>query len=140
MPQLHQYHIFISHAWRYSEDYERLINLLRDASCFECRDYSISKDKSVAPTGMHVPDREILSVIDKQICQSSVVIVLLGMYASYHDWIGHELFLARTHGKPILGIKPWGQQRIPLNAQSMCDEIVGWNTQSITSAIRQLSI
>lgn len=140
MPQLRQYHLFISHAWRYSDDYERLVNLLRDASYFECCDYSISQDKSIAPTGVYIPDVEILQAIERQIQLSSVVVVLLGMYAAYHEWMKMEMAIARAHGKKIIGIRPCSQQRIPQEARDRCNVIVGWNTASITSAIRRFSI
>lgn len=69
-------------------------------------------------------------------CQ--VVIVLAGMYATYSDWINKEIGIANEYGKPILGVKPWGQERIPQIVQDNADKIVGWNTDSIVNAIRDL--
>ena len=41
-------------------------------------------------------------------------------------------------GKPILAVLPWGQQRVPSYITMHADKIVGWNTNSIVSAIRSL--
>ena len=40
----------------------------------------------------------------------------------------------------IIGVKPWGQQRVPLIVQNNASEMVGWNTSTIISAIRRNSI
>ena len=40
MPQLKIYDLFISHAWKYGEEYDRLISLLNAAPYFYYRDYS----------------------------------------------------------------------------------------------------
>ena len=41
-------------------------------------------------------------------------------------------------GKPILGIRPWGNTMVPAYVSLYANEIVGWNTDSIVSAIRRL--
>ena len=48
-----------------------------------------------------------------------------------------EADLALALNKPLIGIKPWGQQRIPQDIALACTEIVGWNTDSIIDAIRR---
>ena len=43
-------------------------------------------------------------------------------------------------GKPILAIIPWGNKNIPKAISDVVpiENIVGWNTNSIVSAIRRL--
>lgn len=41
--------------------------------------------------------------------------------------------------KPIIGIRPWGNANISQVVQDSAGEIVGWNTESIVSAIRRHS-
>jgi hypothetical protein len=62
------------------------------------------------------------------------------MYVAYSDWIQTEIDIALEMGKPILGIVPWGSQRIPQAVQDVAEEIVGWNTDSIVGMIRQIAI
>jgi len=59
------------------------------------------------------------------------------MYVSYRYWIQKEIDIALEMGKPILGIMPWGSLRIPQAVQDAADEIVGWSTSSIVTAIRE---
>ncbi len=73
------------------------------------------------------------------LCQ--VVLILAGVYATYSKWINIEIDLAThlfTNPKPIVAIKPWGSQRISSPVSLAADRIVGWNTESIVKAIREL--
>lgn len=137
MPHLFTYHIFISHAWRYSDDMFHLVSLLKGASNFSFYDYSITQEKSLTDDSHHIPDSEITAALSEQIRHASVVIVLLGMYTNYHEWIEKELAIARAQGKYIIGVKPWGQKPLPFYHRSLCNEVVGWNTDSIVDAIRR---
>lgn len=135
MPQLFNYHIFISHAWKYPDDYNRLVTTLRNSLYFTFHDYSINADKSL--TSKRVPDYQIRQSLEEQIKHASVVLVPLGMYAAYHDWIQAEVDIAVRLGKPVIGIKPWGQERLPQEIVSKCNKIVGWNGPSIIDSIRK---
>jgi len=37
--------------------------------------------------------------------------------------------------KYIIGVKPWGQERIPTKVSENADVMVGWNYESLISAI-----
>lgn len=136
MPNLFQYHIFISHAWRYSTDYDKLKQLLDNNSYFTYFDYSISRDKSLTPRGITVPDDKIKTALKTQISHATVVLILLGMYGAYHEWMGVEAGLALSMNKPLIGIRPWGQSNTPAAITLACNKIVSWSTASIISAIR----
>ena len=41
-------------------------------------------------------------------------------------------------GKPIIVVRPWGQERVPNYLQGRANDIVCWNTDSIVRAIRTL--
>ncbi|MDB5690330.1 MAG: nuclease, partial [Sphingomonas bacterium] len=41
MPALHNYRLFISHAWRYSEGYNRAVRFLNEANNFMLSNYSV---------------------------------------------------------------------------------------------------
>lgn len=49
----------------------------------------------------------------------------------------YEIDESKRMGMPILGIVPYGQERIPLYVQQNATEILRWNTASIVSAIRR---
>ena len=72
-----------------------------------------------------------------------VVIVLAGVYATHSKWIDKEIDLALSgfsSSKPILAVRPWGNRAISSRGRGAADRIVGWNTESIVSAVRDLAI
>lgn len=76
----------------------------------------------------------------RQINPSQVVIILGGMYAAHSAWIEYEIKEAKRLNKPIIGVRPWGQERTPQIVQDASwVPLVGWNSASVVSAVRQLS-
>lgn len=140
MPELKTYCIFISHAWKYSDDYDRIVNLLNKAKNFKLKNYSDPKDDPVVDPDTPVGKRKMKKELDDQISPVNCVIVISGKYVAYRYWIQTEIEIAMKYKKPIIGIKPWGQERIPQEIQKVAKEIVGWNTDSIVSAIRRHSL
>ena len=60
------------------------------------------------------------------------------MYAHYSEWINYEIDIAKSYNKKIIGVRPWGSERMPLVVQNASDRIVGWQKNSIVSAIKEL--
>lgn len=140
MPQLKIYDLFISHAWKYGAEYDRLTDLLNAAPYFHYRNYSAPKDKPLIVPGSAVTNMILKDCIDKKIRPVNAVIVLSGMYYYYHDWMKVEMNIAHYYHKPIIAIKPWGNQLVPKQIADISNTVVNWNTDSIVSAIRQYSI
>jgi len=136
MSNLKTYDIFISDAWRYSDDYNRLVELLNEAPRFKWRNYSDPRHDPVIDPNSDVGRRKLKKELDEQILPVNSVIVISGMYVAYRHWIQTEIDIATRYGKPIIGVRPWGQERIPQAVQAVADEMVGWNTDSIVSAVR----
>ena len=136
MPELKLYSIFISHAWTYNEEYYRLVEMLKNASLFNWRNYSVPKHDPLDTT----TDKELEIALYDQIKPTNIVIILSGMYVNYRKWIQKEIDIALHYRKPIIGIKPRGQERIPREVQDITKEMVGWNTNSIVTAIRKRAI
>lgn len=42
--------------------------------------------------------------------------------------------------KPIIAIKPWGNERVPLKIQNNATVLVGWNSASLISTIRNYAL
>ena len=133
------YNLFISHSWNYTDTYEKLVNLLDERSYFSYHNYSVPKDDPVHTDGT---EEELYNAIKRQMSPSSVVLILAGVYASYSKWIDKEIQIAQTEfgtSKPIIAIKPWGSKKTSAKVKEAADKTVGWNTESIVSAIRELA-
>ena len=70
---------------------------------------------------------------------ASCVLILAGVYATYSKWINIEIELAQELGKSIIAIEPRGAEKTSLVVKDAADIVVGWNTESIVDAIRELS-
>lgn len=136
MPSLRNYHIFISHSWDYSEDYNTIVDWFDLASNFNWSDYSVPIEDPIDAKGK----RDLQDKIDNKIANASCVIVLAGMYSAYSEWIDYEIKSAFSYGKPIIGIKPRGQERVPEIIRNNANIIVGWNSDSVVNAVRDCAL
>lgn len=142
MPSLKTYDLFISHAWKYGDDYDRLISMLNEAPNFSYRNYSAPEDNPlVNRDGTPVSNKtQIKDAIRRKINPVNCVLVISGMYYNNREWMQFELDYAKQKNKPIVAIKPWGNVIMPKEITDVADEVVNWNTSSIVSAIRNNSL
>jgi hypothetical protein len=131
MPALRTYRIFISHAWDYNDDYYRCGRLLNEAPNFLWQNLSVPRHDPIKNTD------ELAKELHNQMRPADVFVILSGMYVAHSDWIQYELNFARRIGRPIIGVKPWGNVVLPADVQNAANEIVGWNGASIVDAIRR---
>jgi hypothetical protein len=138
MPALKTYDLFLSHVWKSSEnsEYNRLCLLLNQTNNFSWRNYSVP---SHDPLGTKT-DFDLKQALVRQIRPINCFIVVTGMYINYRKWIFEEIKIAQSLNKPIVGVMPWGQLRVPLEIQNIAKEIVGWNGESVASAVRRYAI
>lgn len=139
MPALYDYRIFISHAWKYGEDYDRLVSMLDHSPWFSFYNYSAPQEKPLALSSSNAADyKNDLCVFDFG-CDGLLDFGIGGMYELYHKWMKYEVDEAMRMGKPIIAIMPWGQSYMPVELQAKATQIVGWNSTSIVKAIRDLA-
>lgn len=137
MPYLKDYRIFISHAWKYGDDYNRLTSMLSNYMFFSYINYSAPKEKPLFPPGTPYTSSDIAQKITDKISPSQITLVLSGMYGAYSDWMKYEIDESRRMNKPIIGIYPRGQLYAPQYVTQNATEMVFWNTESIVRAIRK---
>ncbi len=133
MPELKTRTIFISHAWRYNQHYETVVKWFNEAANFSWKNCSV-------PSDVALPDKSSAGLsagMTRQISPAQVVIILGGMYAAHSAWIEYEINEAIRMKKTIIGVAPWGQEKIPVIVQnaSVCP-VVRWNSASVIQAVR----
>lgn len=136
MPSLREYHILISHSWDYNNQYETIRDWLNSSPYFLWKDYSVPITRPLTIRGVN----DLKQKLRNRISSCSCVIILSGMYVAYSDWIDFEIDTAIAMGKPIIGVKPWGQERIPTRVQSNADILIGWNAASVVDAVRRYAL
>lgn len=133
MPAVRLYKVFISHAWHRGEHYERIVEWLDAAPNFVWENLSVPEHDPVDNDAL---DKELRD----EMRPAHVFLIVAGMYAAHSNIIAFELKWARIFGKPIVGIRPRGNERLPAEIQRQAHAIVSWNSASVVSAIRQHSL
>jgi hypothetical protein len=137
---MREYNLFISHSWNYSDAYEKLITLLKQAPYFSYKDYSVPREKEINIYNKAHYEAELMAKIEAKMKYCSVVLILAGVYASYSDSIEMEIKIAKKIGKPIIAIEPFGSEKTSIFVKNNANNIVKWNTSSIVSAIKEFSL
>ena len=128
-----EYHIFISHSWAYPDDLRNLRNLLNERGYFNVEFEEASANEPInSGNAVYIKNR-----LKQKISNSNIVLGIAGMYASYSDWMVWELDKALELDIPIVGVAPWGQERVSKTVSDRAKEVVRWNTESIVTAIRK---
>lgn len=135
--------IFISHSWQHPDHYETLRTWIFNNHWkigdvdLNFNNYSVPRDDPIH----NAPNAQMLqNAIDALIISSHIVIIPTGMYSSYSEWIDKELQSAQKHDKPILGVRPRGQQKNSGVVQENADKTVGWKEKSVLNGIVELSL
>ncbi|NJE44271.1 TIR domain-containing protein [Massilimicrobiota sp. SW1139] len=136
MSSLRNYHILISHSWDYNSDYETIKGWLNDAKYFMWSNYSVPLSNPLDVNSK----KELKNKLRTRIEKCSCIIILSGMYVSYSEWIDYEIDVAIELEKPIIGVKPRGQERIPSKVSENANVMVGWNSNSVVQAVRDYAL
>lgn len=128
-------HLFISHSWSYSERYNSMVSLLENRMYFNWKNYSVPETKAFGPMAIS----QMKEQLRNQIRPVNCVIIIGGMWTEYSDWIQFEMEFAEEIGKPILGVRPRGAQRMPIAVMEKANKVVAWNSDSIVDGIREIS-
>ena len=136
-----QIHVFISHSWSYSDQYDTLSEWIFEGNwsvgqaSLDFRDYSVPKND---PIHNAANESQLEEAIFDKISRSHVIVIPTGMYANYSKWIKKEITGSNNFGKPILAVNPHGQEKKSGIVVDNADEFVGWNQKPLISAIWKL--
>ena len=130
------YHIFISHSWTNPEDLDNLKNLL------STRGYSdFVFEEATADIPINSTNTSYLKgKIKQKILNSNIVLGIAGMDGNFCEWMAWKLDTANNLDIPIVGVIPWGKERISTTVTKYSKQDVPWNIKSIVEAISKWAI
>lgn len=127
--------IFISHSWKYSNDYDRIKQFLIDNDV-DFRDYSVPYTDPIPTFGTKAQrDKQLWDQLDTQIKLCSCVLIPTGVYASHSDSIKKEVEIAQSYNKPIIAIRRWAAEEESTIVVNAATYHVNWNGKSIANAV-----
>jgi MTH538 TIR-like domain (DUF1863) len=137
----HQVHVFISHAWDYSNHYDTLAKWIFEEkwsagqASIDFRDYSIPSSDPIHNANNTIA---LQNAIFDRIARSHVVVMPSGLYATHSKWIQKEIDGAKQHSKPILGVNLWGSERKSSVVLRNANDVTGWNKEPVINKIWEL--
>ena len=127
--------IFVVHNSSKKEDEVlKLENLLERNLNYKVESLSLAGDRRLPD---ELPDSFIAENIFFRIKDADIVFFIPSMHGN-HDWIEWELSTAQKLGKGIICVKSRNETSIPQYVNKFTEYVVGWNTDSINSAIENI--
>lgn len=129
------YPLFISHCWDYNDKYHTVVKWINESN-IKWKNMSVPNHDPLNPRSNY----ELEHLLDNRIRNSSLFIVIAGMYISQDNrtWINKEIDIALKYNKNILAIRPWGYERTPSRIKEVATEIVNWQSSSVIYGIKKL--
>ena len=133
--EIRTYRVFISHTWRYNDEYFQLVRLLKADSGFKWINLSRPvHDPGINPDELSNQDF-LTEQLAEQIRPAQCMVLLSGMMAESRFWIMKELELAKYYGIPVVGVVPWGPYTRILTYIDPEVEMLKWNSGKIIRSI-----
>ncbi len=135
------YDIFITHAWRYHDDWTRVSRLFDGLEGLSWRNFSVPWHDPAMDPNTEVGGQFVRNWLESQIIPVHGVIFLGSVYAvkSTRKWLDLETEMARKHKKPIVGVPAYGEDTVPPEVQALVDEVVGWDAAQIIATFDKLA-
>lgn len=132
--------IFLTHAWRYHDDWKHMVAVLNTQGIRTWRNFSLPWfDPALDP---RTPDggRIVRASLETQIIPSHAVVLLAGVYdqVGCRNWVEMEIEIGRRHGKPIIAVPPWGLTEISPKVREFADTVAEWDGAALIATIRAL--
>jgi hypothetical protein len=135
------YDIFVTHAWRYHDDWTRVGAVLDQQPGFSWRNFSVPWYDPAMDPNTEVGARFVRRWLESQIIPVAVVIFLGSVHAvkSARKWLEMEVDMARRHGKPILGLPSFGEAEMAPEARALVSATARWDGETLREAIERLT-
>jgi hypothetical protein len=127
------FRVFVTHAFKESDDYLRIFEFL------ECVDrfyyLNVSKPEEAPKTGGM---EEIKDILIQQIKAAEVVITVPSLFVTHPDLLNFMMDGADAAGKPMIVIRPFGSvTETPQALVDRANEHIEWNAREMVDAIRR---
>jgi hypothetical protein len=131
------YDLFITHAWRYHDDWTRVSELFDQFLGSSWRNFSVPWYDPALDPNTEVGKRLVHRWLEQQIVPTCGVILLASVHAnkSARKWVELEVDLARKYQKRIIGVPPFGAATMTPDAAALVDIQCPWDAGQIVAAL-----
>jgi hypothetical protein len=134
------YDIFITHAWRYHDDWVRVSNLFDAEKSIKWRNFSVPWYDPALDPNTELGARAVRAWLDGQIRPVIGTVLLDSVYAvkSTRKWLELEVEISHGHGKPVVVIPAYGATAISDEARALADGAAAWDALGIVKMLEDL--
>lgn len=127
--------LFVGHAWREDENYQRVFDYLESA-----RDFRYVNTSRPLHNLAQMDERGANVEMRYQIDTAEIVVIPAALYAQDAGLASFIAQHAASARKPVLVLLPFGTGgRVPQVLGNVASEVIGWDERSIVDAIRRLA-
>jgi len=140
MQKLKCYDLFLTHAWRFHNDWVEFSKLLDKAPGVTWRNFSLPWYDPAIKASTDSGGRFIRDSLESQIISVHAVVLLSGVYSivSARRWFDMEVEMAKKHNKPLIGIPVIGETSVSNEVANLCDVCCDWEAMQLFTTIDQI--
>jgi len=133
--------LFLTHAWRYHDDWTHMVNELNTQGVRSWRNFSLPWYDPALDPRTEEGGKVVRWNLETQIIPCHAVLLLAGVFRQLgcRKWVGMEIEMARRHAKPVIAVPAWGSQDIPSDVSELADTEAGWDGGAIMTLSRALA-
>lgn len=131
------YDLFITHAWRYHDDWKRLVDLLNAHDVRAWRNFSLPWYDPALDPRTEAGGKVVRWNLETQIIPVRAVVLLSSLLSEpgTRKWLDFELETARLHGKPVIAVPAWGESDVAPEAAEAADAVADWDPAALLAAV-----
>lgn len=132
------YDIFITHAWRYHDDWTRLSDLFDRSLGSSWRNFSVPWYDPALDPNTEIGRQRVHLWLEQQIAPTCGIVLLSSVFESKsaRKWVVLEVELARKYQKRIVGVPTYGAAAMAPEAAQLVDAQCAWDPAQIIAALQ----
>ena len=121
--------LFLTHAWRYHDDWKRMVEVLNAEGVRAWRNFSLPWDDPALDPRRPEGGQVVRGQLETQIIPCHAVVLLSGVYdqPASKKWVEMEIEMARRHAKPIIAVPSWGATEVSPDVRRLADVVAPWD-------------
>ena len=132
--------LFLTHSWRFHEDWRRLVDLLNAHNVRAWRNFSLPWYDPALDPRTEAGGKTVRWHLETQIIPAHAVILLCRLLSEpgARKWIDFELAAAKKYRKPVLALPTWGETDVPAEIRGTVAGVVPWDAAAVFAAVEEV--
>ncbi len=139
-PWQQTYDLFVTHAWRYHDDWNRFSDVMNKEGYFRWRNFSVPWYDPAVDVNTDSGKKFVVDWLEKQIIPCHALIALDSVHAvnSARRWVEDEIRIARDLKKPVFGLPAFGAPQASERLAVLVDSVLPWDGKAIAEAVARV--